>query len=120
CCSRLAPRNFCCTCRAAPKAVPIHHRRYLHWLATPAVTISSKTERRGTLRRRPTCRTAKFNPDWQNESNIIWRNARLPSSYDYIRDGAEIYRRSFAIIRQEADLARFEPVEERVAVRIIH
>src|SRR6202162_6443524 len=38
----------------------------------------------------------------------------------YIRDGAEIYRRSFAIIRNEADLARFSPVEERVAVRIIH
>ncbi len=38
----------------------------------------------------------------------------------YIRDGAEIYRRSFAIIRAEADLARFSPAEERVAVRIIH
>ncbi len=39
---------------------------------------------------------------------------------DYVRDGAEIYRRSFAIIRAEADLARFTPAEERVAVRIIH
>jgi precorrin-8X/cobalt-precorrin-8 methylmutase len=38
----------------------------------------------------------------------------------YIRDGAEIYRRSFTIIRSEADLARFSPDEERVAVRIIH
>ena len=38
----------------------------------------------------------------------------------YIRDGAEIYRRSFAIIRAESDLARFNDVEERVAVRIIH
>jgi precorrin-8X/cobalt-precorrin-8 methylmutase len=38
----------------------------------------------------------------------------------YIRDGAEIYRRSFAIIRGEADLARFTAEEERVAVRIIH
>jgi precorrin-8X/cobalt-precorrin-8 methylmutase len=41
-------------------------------------------------------------------------------SYDYIRDGAAIYRRSFAIIRAEADLARFSAIEERVAVRIIH
>jgi precorrin-8X/cobalt-precorrin-8 methylmutase len=39
---------------------------------------------------------------------------------DYVRDGAEIYRRSFAIIRREADLARFTQQEERVAVRIIH
>jgi precorrin-8X/cobalt-precorrin-8 methylmutase len=38
----------------------------------------------------------------------------------YIRDGAEIYRRSFAIIRAESDLARFNKSEERVAVRIIH
>lgn len=38
----------------------------------------------------------------------------------YIRDGAEIYRRSFAIIRAEADLGRFSGVEERVVVRIIH
>ena len=39
---------------------------------------------------------------------------------DYIRDSAEIYRRSFAIIRREANLARFTKEEERVAVRIIH
>ncbi|WP_428484805.1 precorrin-8X methylmutase [Rhodopila sp.] len=39
---------------------------------------------------------------------------------DYIRDGADIYRRSFAIIRREADLRRFTTEEERVAVRIIH
>jgi precorrin-8X/cobalt-precorrin-8 methylmutase len=38
----------------------------------------------------------------------------------YIRDGAEIYRRSFAIIRAEAELGRFDSLEERVAVRIIH
>ena len=38
----------------------------------------------------------------------------------YLRDGAEIYKRSFAIIRSEARLARFAAEEERVAVRIIH
>ncbi len=44
----------------------------------------------------------------------------MNAHHDYIRDGAEIYRRSFAIIRAEADLARFAREEERVAVRIIH
>jgi precorrin-8X/cobalt-precorrin-8 methylmutase len=39
---------------------------------------------------------------------------------DYLRDGAEIYRRSFATIRTEADLARFDTDEDVVAVRIIH
>ncbi|TML99718.1 MAG: precorrin-8X methylmutase [Actinobacteria bacterium] len=38
----------------------------------------------------------------------------------YVRDGAEIYRRSFAIIRAEADLAGFDPVLERAVVRMIH
>ncbi len=42
------------------------------------------------------------------------------ATLDYIRDGAEIYRRSFAIIRAEASLAAFAPAEERVAVRVIH
>ncbi len=44
----------------------------------------------------------------------------MSAQQDYPRDGAEIYRRSFAIIRAEADLARFTPDETRVAVRIIH
>jgi len=41
-------------------------------------------------------------------------------TYNYITDGAEIYRQSFATIRAEADLARFTPEEEVVAVRMIH
>ena len=40
--------------------------------------------------------------------------------YDYERDGAAIYRRSFSIIRAEANLARFSPIEARVATRLIH
>jgi precorrin-8X/cobalt-precorrin-8 methylmutase len=38
----------------------------------------------------------------------------------YLRDGAEIYRRSFATIRAEADLGGLDPVLERVVVRMIH
>lgn len=40
--------------------------------------------------------------------------------YDYIKDGDEIYRQSFAIIRSEADLARFSPDEAEIAIRMIH
>jgi precorrin-8X/cobalt-precorrin-8 methylmutase len=39
---------------------------------------------------------------------------------DYLRDGAEIYRRSFATIRAEADLDGLEPILERAVVRMIH
>jgi precorrin-8X/cobalt-precorrin-8 methylmutase len=41
-------------------------------------------------------------------------------SREYERDAATIYRRSFAVIRSEAALARFSVLEERVAVRLIH
>jgi precorrin-8X/cobalt-precorrin-8 methylmutase len=41
-------------------------------------------------------------------------------TYEYIRDGAAIYARSFATIRAESDLARFSAEEARIAVRVIH
>ena len=44
----------------------------------------------------------------------------MTQTFDYVRDGAAIYRQSFATIRAEADLARFSALEERIAVRIIH
>ncbi|MFP4238144.1 precorrin-8X methylmutase [Rhodosalinus sp.] len=40
--------------------------------------------------------------------------------YTYETDGAAIYAESFATIRAEAALDRFEPDEEQVAVRMIH
>ncbi|MEO1777978.1 MAG: precorrin-8X methylmutase [Pseudomonadota bacterium] len=40
--------------------------------------------------------------------------------YEYETDGATIYLQSFATIRAEADLDRFAPDEEQVAVRMIH
>jgi precorrin-8X/cobalt-precorrin-8 methylmutase len=40
--------------------------------------------------------------------------------HDYIRDGAAIYERSFAIIRAESDLSRFTPEQADIAVRMIH
>jgi precorrin-8X/cobalt-precorrin-8 methylmutase len=40
--------------------------------------------------------------------------------FDYVRDGAEIYRRSFATIRAEADLSDFPADVAQVVVRMIH
>ncbi|HEU4423939.1 MAG TPA: precorrin-8X methylmutase [Pilimelia sp.] len=39
---------------------------------------------------------------------------------DYVRDGAEIYRRSFATIRAEADLSALPDDVAAVAVRMVH
>ncbi len=44
----------------------------------------------------------------------------MSERYNYERDGAAIYRQSFATIRAESDLSRFRGVAERVAVRMIH
>lgn len=40
--------------------------------------------------------------------------------YDYCTESREIYRKSFAIIRHEADLTGLTPAAQTVAVRMIH
>ncbi len=44
----------------------------------------------------------------------------MRKQHSYIKDGPQIYAKSFAIIRSEANLERFKGLEEKVAVRIIH
>ena len=44
----------------------------------------------------------------------------MAEPHAYLRDGAAIYQRSFAIIRAEADLSDFSAEEAEVAVRMIH
>ncbi|MDU0810921.1 MAG: precorrin-8X methylmutase [Burkholderia sp.] len=40
--------------------------------------------------------------------------------FNYLRDGQEIYRRSFSMIRAEADLSRIPQDLEKLTVRVIH
>lgn len=42
------------------------------------------------------------------------------TDYDYIRNGNAIYERSFAIIREEADLSAFAEDQADIAIRMIH
>jgi precorrin-8X/cobalt-precorrin-8 methylmutase len=42
------------------------------------------------------------------------------TEYDYIRDGNAIYERSFAMIREEADLTAFTPDQADISIRMIH
>lgn len=44
----------------------------------------------------------------------------MTHSHSYITDGNEIYRRSFAMIREESDLSAFTTEQSQVAVRMIH
>jgi precorrin-8X/cobalt-precorrin-8 methylmutase len=52
--------------------------------------------------------------------NARRRRPIVDERLSYLRDGAAIYERSFAIIRTEADLARFSAEEADVVVRMIH
>lgn len=55
-----------------------------------------------------------------------WKTQIVPEKvleympYTYLTDGAEIYQRSFTIIRAEAELNSFSPEEEPIVVRMIH
>ena len=42
------------------------------------------------------------------------------TEYDYIRDGNAIYERSFAMVREEADLSAFTAEQADIAIRMIH
>src|SRR3954454_10051768 len=49
-----------------------------------------------------------------------WSAPRGRAEMEYVRDGAEIYRQSFATIRAEADLSGLPADVARIAVRMIH
>lgn len=44
----------------------------------------------------------------------------MAEQLDYLRDGARIYERSFAVIRAEADLSHFSSEEAEIVVRMVH
>ncbi|WP_040159019.1 precorrin-8X methylmutase [Nigerium massiliense] len=44
----------------------------------------------------------------------------MGATYDYLKDGAEIYRESFATIRRETDLSGLPEDVAKVAVRMVH
>src|SRR5262249_52034468 len=71
------------------------------------------------LRHRAITWTPRISLGRSSASSIPARPS-MPEPQAYLRDGAAIYARSFAIIRAEADLSRFSADEAEVAVRMIH
>src|ERR1700686_2771475 len=70
----------------------------------------------GRARRRPTSSPASA----PRSSRRFSERTAMAEPLAYLRDGAAIYERSFAIIRAEADLAGFSSEEADIAVRMIH
>jgi precorrin-8X/cobalt-precorrin-8 methylmutase len=52
--------------------------------------------------------------------NLMSYKTTIPAPLNYVRDGAEIYRQSFATIRTEANLDTLPADFNTVAVRLIH
>src|ERR1700751_837764 len=111
---------------AAPKAAPIPARRRSLWSAQKRIASLSPTARRATRRsRRRRCANC---PTWlpitcAKVAALPRKSVMSDAAADqatYLRDGAAIYRRSFAIIRAEADLSRFTPEQAEIVVRMIH
>src|ERR1700752_3069153 len=72
------------------------------------------------MRRSPSYQTANCHARWASMHAGKQRSGVMSDRSSYLRDGAAIYQRSFAIIRAEADLSRFSAEEADVAVRMIH
>jgi len=59
-------------------------------------------------------------PEGRREITGARSHGGVPGAYSYLRDPKAISRRSFALVRAEADLARFPRPLRRVAARIAH
>ena len=89
-------------------------------LTVVGTTLGCGIIRNGTARAMPQSHVAPG--DLAAEVARAFASPARPSMAElaYLRDGTAIYERSFAIIRAEADLARFSAEEAEVAVRMIH
>ena len=84
--------------------------RHLPALRRPAARRERTLRRAAPVRARPVCRDRRGRE----------RGGQPGERGAYLRDGPEIYRRSFAIIRAETDLSRVPPDLETAAVRMVH
>ncbi|HMJ16629.1 MAG TPA: precorrin-8X methylmutase, partial [Polyangiaceae bacterium] len=82
----------------------------------PEETVSAACERLGALARGPLQMTEHVDSAKGRRHGA----GSMTRRYEYEREGAAIYARSFATIRAEAELGRFSAVEERVVVRLVH
>jgi precorrin-8X/cobalt-precorrin-8 methylmutase len=107
--------------RQRPIAVPPTAPR-----PAPTLTLPRKRgrERNGLLSTLPRLRGREGWEQSEERAGPAQREseaqARVDHKYTYIRDPAEISRRSFALIREETDLARFPRAIEPLALRLAH
>src|SRR4029077_16311254 len=104
--------------RAAPRVVRIQRPRRSPWSARSKAAESSPTTRRA--QRHPAISIQASSLPHSAGADARCARPSMLKDLDYRRDGTAIYERSFAIIRAEADLSRFDADEAEVAVRMIH
>ena len=77
----------------------------------------------GLLRASGERETTKPSPDASGERKVPAQRVgegQIPATCRYLRDPAQILRRSFALIREEADLSRFPQRLQPLALRLAH
>jgi len=72
------------------------------------------------LRKRPTSPGLSAPEGRRGNAKSGAANSRAVPPYDYLKDPAAIYRRSFALIRREVDLARIPRALQGLAIRLVH
>src|SRR5262245_17800844 len=102
----------------AARAAPTRGRPLSPSSGPSAVALSFRQARRGRRHRLTSSRRTSLSKSCTSCSRQTSR--RMPDERVYLRDGDAIYTRSFAIIREEADLARFAADQAAIAVRMIH
>ena len=108
----------CARQAATPFTLVAHAGRYD--LAVDATRCKASAMQRASTWRRCEKYWKRWRPELRAAERAGEAMSEALSRFNYLRDGAEITRRSFATIRAEADLARFPREEEHVAVRMIH
>ena len=114
---RAAARPRCCrSCLGLREGLRPSRRDALTIVGTAGAAASCATERHA-----PRPRPMPFPRASLRRSTASSKRRRSSMlKHDYIRDGAAIYERSFAIIRAEADLSRFSAEEADIVVRMVH
>ena len=91
-------------------------------LGVTAPRRAAKQSKRGGSERSPppTSPSQRFAPGPSLSPLKGGEGGKKGGGYSYLRDPAAIYRRSFALVREEADLARFPASLRPLAVRLAH
>jgi precorrin-8X/cobalt-precorrin-8 methylmutase len=101
-------------------ALTVEQRRLVETEEAWTLGVTAPRQR-AALAPTPTLPRARGSKECRDRDGRVGAAAQLPvKKYTYLRDPAEIYRASFAVIRAEADLTQFPAALRPLALRLAH